>query len=324
MRQEHGRRRDQTHPSPDAVVAATSSALQSRLLRASVWGAAGFSVVGVVWGLAAGSRMILFDGVYSTISLALSLLSLSAYRAVQRGPDDRYHYGRDALSSLVLVVKGVAIGALCLTALTGAILDLLAGGTEVDVGSAAAYAALATVGCGAMTLRLRRAARAPGADLLRAEAAQWLLDTVLSVAVLLGFLAALLAQARGFDDLAALVDPVLVGTVSLAFLVLPVRLVRDGLRGVLAAAPQPEVQRAIQAAVSKVADVHGFARTSCRVAVFGTRYDLTIGLLADADTDLPDLDTADRIRAELQRNLDALPYDLLVSVSFTGDARWLD
>jgi len=73
-----------------------------------------------------------------------------------------------------------------------------------------------------------------------------------------------------------------------------------------------------------VADAHGFARSSRRIAVFGERYDLTIGLLDGAGTDLEGLAGADRVRAELQDALDELPYDLLALVSITGDERWLD
>ena len=282
-----------------------------------------FAVVGVAWGVAAGSKVILFDGFYSSISVALSGLSLLTFRAVQRGPDARYHYGRDAMGSLVVVVKGVAIGVLCLYALGGAVLDLIAGGRGVVIGSAVLYAGLATLGCGAMTLLLRRSGTRQGSELLRAEASQWSLDTALSAAVLLGFLGAMVAQSRGNDQIASLIDPLLVVAMSLVFLALPVRLIRQGLRGTLAAAPDSEVQETVRAVVTGIADAHGFVRSSCRIAIFGERYDLTIGLLADAGTDLDGLAGADRVRAELQAGLDELPYDLLVSVSITGDERWL-
>ncbi len=228
------------------------------------------------------------------------------------------------MGSLVVVVKGVAIGVLCLFALGGAVLDLIAGGREVAVGSAAMYAGLATLGCGAMTLVLRRSGTRQGSELLRAESAQWSLDTALSAAVLVGFLGAMVAQTRGSDQVAALIDPLMVATMSVVFLALPVRLIRQGLRGTLAAAPETDIQETVRAVVTGVADAHGFAGSSCRIAVFGERYDLTIGLLADAGTDLDDLAGADRVRAELQVALDDLPYDLLVSVSITGDEQWLD
>lgn len=293
-----------------------------RLLRWSVLGAGAFALVAIGWGMLAGSKMILFDGMYSSISVGLSALSLAAYRAVQRGPDADYPYGRDAMGSLVIVVKGIAIGALSIYALAGAILDLLAGGREVAVGAAALYAALATLGCAGVALLLRRGNRRAHSELLGAEVSQWLLDTALSAAVLVGFLGALLLEARDRGDLAAYVDPLMVAVLSALFLALPVRLIRTGLRGALAAAPDLEVQQQLAAVVDEVAARHGFAGSSCRVASFGERYDVTIVLLAGDATDVDGLEGFDGVRAELADRFDALPHDLLVTVSFTADERW--
>ena len=296
-----------------------------KLLRWSVWGAVAFAGLALVWGFLARSQMIVFDGMYSSISVGLSALSLVAYRAVQRGPDERYPFGRDVMGSLVIVVKGVAIAALCLYALTGAILDVIAGGREIAVGSAATYAAVATVGCGLMVRLLRRGSRrsTDRSDLLEAEAAQWLLDTLLSAAVLLGFAVALVMELRGRTDLSVYIDPILVGAMSLVFLALPVRLVREGLRGVLATAPQAEVQADIERAVTQVAARHAIAETATRVTTFGERFDVTVTfLLAGATTELR-VAAFDRIRAELDELLRALPHGLIVTVSFTADRRFV-
>jgi predicted Co/Zn/Cd cation transporter (cation efflux family) len=305
-----------------------ASDVAERLLRLSVWGAAAFAGLALVWGFLARSQMIVFDGMYSAISVGLSALSLLAYRAVQRGPDERYPFGRDVMGSLVIVVKGVAIAALCVYALTGAVLDVLAGGREVAVGSAAAYAAVASAACAGMVAVLRRGGRRanPPSELLQAEASQWLLDTVLSVAVLIGFLVALGMEARGRSDLAVYVDPVLVGGMSLVFLALPVRLLREGMRGVLATAPQTEVQADIERAVDEVAARYSITTTTTRVATFGERYDVTVVFLLDPsalELDRLDVTGLDRIRTELDELLARLPHGLIVTVSFTADRRFL-
>jgi len=295
------------------------------LLRRSLWGAVAFAGLALVWGFLARSQMIVFDGMYSSISVGLSALSLVAYRAVLRGPDERYPFGRDVMGSLVIVVKGVAIAALCIYALTGAVLDVIAGGREIAVGSAATYAAVATVGCALMVLLLRRGSRraTDRSDLLEAEAAQWLLDTILSAAVLLGFAVALVMELRGRTDLSVYVDPILVGTMSLVFLALPVRLVREGLRGVLATAPEAEVQADIERAVTQVAARHAIAATATRVTTFGERFDVTVTFLLDGATTALRVAAFDRIRAELDDLLRALPHGLIVTVSFTADRRFV-
>jgi predicted Co/Zn/Cd cation transporter (cation efflux family) len=292
-----------------------------RLLRWSLYGAIAFAVLAVVWGLVAGSRMILFDGLFSLVSVVLSGLSLLAYRAVQRGPDPDFPYGREALGSLVLVVKGAAIGVLCVAALGSAALDLLSGGREVELGAGVLYALVATLGCGAMVLVLRRgSARHPErSGLLAAESAEWGLDTLLSAAVLAGFLGAVALDRAGRSDLAAYVDPLMVSVLSVAFLVLPVRLIRDGLRGTLAAAPEDAVRIEVERAVREVAAASGASGSAASVATFGHLIDATITLRFDPDTTPMTLPELDRVRAGLDARLAALPYPLLVTVTFTAD-----
>jgi predicted Co/Zn/Cd cation transporter (cation efflux family) len=61
-----------------------SSALLLSVVASSV-----FAVGSLVWGLLAGSQMIVFDGLYSFVSVALSLLAVWALRAARSGPDER-------------------------------------------------------------------------------------------------------------------------------------------------------------------------------------------------------------------------------------------
>ena len=70
--------------------------------------------------------MIVFDGLYSFVSVALSLLAVWALRAARSGPDERYPWGREIFEPLTIAVKAVALAGLCLYALVGGVGDLLA------------------------------------------------------------------------------------------------------------------------------------------------------------------------------------------------------
>ena len=295
--------------------------LTERLLRASLVGAVSFAVVAVVWGWLADSRLILFDGLFSLVGVALSGLSLLAFRAVERGPDAAYPYGREVLGSLVLIVKGVAIAVLCVGAIAGAVLDLLAGGRDVALTSALVYAVAATLACATMGLILTRGQRrqTQASGLLRAEAAEWWLDTLLSLAVLVGFLAGFGLARAGFTDAARYTDPVMVALLATVFLILPLRLLREGARGVLAAAPDDEVLAAVEEVVAAVGRQAGAAATDVTLAAFGERLDTTVTVRFDPDRHLPTLPELDLLRAELDRRLAMLPYPLLVTVTATAD-----
>jgi cation diffusion facilitator family transporter len=198
------------------------SGRDQRLLMFSIWASAGFAVLSSVWGILSGSSMIVFDGVYSFASVGLSVLALLGLRFSRRGADQRFPWGRDAAEPLVVVIKAATLGALCAYAAVGGIVDIVNGGRQIAVGSAVLYAAVATLGGLAVALVLRRAGRA-GSDLVRAEAAEWLGDTLLSIGVLIGFLIAYVLVALGRADVAAYIDPVMVTLVSLAFLWVPIK-----------------------------------------------------------------------------------------------------
>lgn len=298
---------------------ATTNGREDRLLRVSVWGAVAFAVTALIWGVAVRSQLIVFDGLYSTISVALSALSLVAYRAIVRGPDARHPFGREVLASIVVLVKGVAIAVLCLYALAGAVMDLLGGGRAVAAGWAAGYAAAATAGCGLVVVLLRRGSGDGGSTLVRAEAAQWLLDTILSAAILLGFVLAIVLERAGETALAAYVDPALTAVFALWFLNLPFRLVREGWDGLIARRPDDAVTRDLDARVAAVATAHGFAAHACRLASFGERVDVEVELLVDTDTTVREIAGFDAVRDELEASLAHAPVPTRVTVGFTSD-----
>jgi cation diffusion facilitator family transporter len=290
-----------------------------RLLLVSVAASAGFAVVSSVWGLLTGSAMIVFDGLYSFLGIGLSLLALLALRVSRRGPSEDYPWGREAWEPLVVIVKAVALGVLCVYAAVGAVQDLLAGGREVATGWALLYAVLATAAGIAVTLVLRRGARS---DLVRAEAAEWQGDTLLSTGVLAGFAVAWGLVVGGRPDLAAYVDPAMVVTVSVAFLWVPARLIGGGLREILSMAPPAAVRDDLRARVEAVAESFGLAESFVRASKVGSRLDIEIDFVVGADSPVQTVADCDNVRQYLHDRLAGLGEQRSVVVSFTTDRRW--
>src|SRR4029079_19170434 len=108
----------------------------------------------------AGSSTIVFDGLYSFASVALSLFAVWALRTARRGPDERYPWGREVWEPLTVVVKAAALAGLSVCARVGGLGDILAGGRDVEVGPVLVYGVVATVAGVVVTVVLRRRARA--------------------------------------------------------------------------------------------------------------------------------------------------------------------
>ena len=82
----------------------------ARALILSVVASSVFAVGSLIWGLLAGSQMIVFDGLYSFVSVALSLLAVWALRAARSGPDERYPWGREIFEPLDDHRQGDGVG----------------------------------------------------------------------------------------------------------------------------------------------------------------------------------------------------------------------
>ena len=292
----------------------------ARALLVSMWASVAFAVVSLGWGLALGSQLIVFDGLYSFASVGLSLLAVLALRTAGKGADERYPWGREAWEPVAIVIKAAALGALCVYAVVSAVGELLRGGREIEAGWAVLYAVLATVAGGAVSLYLRRRAR-HGSDLLRAEAAEWLGDTLLSLGVLAGFLLALVLERTGQAGLARYVDPAMVALISAAFLRVPARLLAAAMREVLTMAPSADLQERVRDRVDDVRLRYGFAESFLRCGKVGARLDVEVDFVVDDASRAQTVGQFDEVRADLHEQLAPLG-NVAMSVGFTADRRW--
>lgn len=299
----------------------SGAAADARVLLVSVWASAGFAVVSLVWGLFAGSQMIVFDGLYSAASVLLSLLAVLAVRTAARGPDERYPWGREVWEPVTILVKSAALGGLSIYALIGAIIEIAGGGRSVAAGWAVLYAVVAIAGGTAVSWYLRRRSRR-GSDLIRAEAAEWIGDTLLSLGVLAGFLVALILERTGRTDAARYVDPAMVALISAAFLPVPLRLGSQGIREILTMSPTEDLQLQLAGHVAQVEHEYGFAESFLRTSKVGRRLDVEIDFVVPDTARAQCVREFDQVRAELYDRLHRLAPVTAMTVSFTADRRW--
>lgn len=205
-------------------------------LRLSIVVSAVMTVVAVAWGLASGSRVVLFDGVYILIGTALSGLGLAAARAVEAGASRRFPFGREALTPLVIGVQGLALLGTCAYAVLDSIRVIASGGVDVAPGAVAGYAVVSAVVSWGFAVHLRKGDHA--SELLDAEARQWMAGAVLSLVVGVGAVAALVLQRTAWSGVEAYVDPVLVIVACVLIAPHPVRMVRTMMTELLEGAPR--------------------------------------------------------------------------------------
>ncbi len=170
------------------------TAREQRILKFSIGVTLAVSAVGFGGGLLVGSQAILFDGVYSLVDVALTLVSLSVLRLVAREQSPRFQYGYWHLEPMVEALGGVILSLACVYALANAVIGLTTGGHEVKLGPALWWAALLSASNLAMALFVAQRARHLRSALLWLDVRGWLLGGLMSLAVVLAFVLALALQ----------------------------------------------------------------------------------------------------------------------------------
>ena len=187
---------------------AVTGALERRVLTVSIVAALLLGAIGIVWGIASRSQMILLDGVYGIVGIFTSWLLLRASIIADQGATRRYPFGRAAVTPLMIGVQGMVLLATLLYAVVEAVYAIRAGGSKVTAGPAIAYSLLVTASCLGVWLWMRRLAGP--SDVLQAESTGWRIAALRGVGMLVGFTALLFIARSPWSDVGPYIDPVMV------------------------------------------------------------------------------------------------------------------
>lgn len=204
---------------------------EKQLIISSILGALGFALGGIILGSMVDSQMIIFDGLYSFISLGLSMLSLWAMGSVSKHKNIQlFKSGKPItveVDTAVVFIKYSVILFIVTGSLITAISALLDGGRNTSLSYALLYSIISTIACYAVYVMLQNPSKKKNSALLRAEAHQWLMDTWASLGVLVGFIIGfILSLIPAASFLVPYTDPFMVVLVSLYFIRIPIKEIR--------------------------------------------------------------------------------------------------
>ncbi len=296
--------------------------LENKILKISMVGALFFALFGIAWGWTAQSEMIIFDGLYSFISLALTMLSLYINNFIAKKELDKYPFGKYILEPLVISFKSLIIGGMCLYSLIGAIQDVVHGGNTVEYGSALIYSIVSVIGCGGVYIFMKKKGDKISSELIKVEASQWLMDTLLSIGVLVGFVIAMILRNTRFSGLNVYIDPMMVIMVSVVFIKMPVQSFINAFKEILCVKADDEINDDIYLIVKEIEKEYKFEDSISRVSKIGGELRIEIDFIYNEESKLKDLDQMDCVREKVYDAIKHIDYNKWLNVSFTGDKKW--
>lgn len=282
---------------------------ERRPLLVSMVASGACGALGVVWGIAVGSQMILLDGVYSFVGIALSGLLMGAAVLAGRGPTARFPFGLEAATPMAIAIQAFALLATLLYATSEAIYAIRHGGSEVTAGWGIAYGVVIAVVCMVVAIWLR--GRAAHSDVLTSEAAAWQVAAWRGAAMIVGFGVLGLITGSRWDDAAPYVDPVMVIVTCGALLPVPLRMLHGTVVELLEGSPAPTTTDQVTAAVSAVQAQFELDEPTVYVSKVGPKLYLELSTTASPDVTIRQ---EHEVRESLRRALAPLPYDVWLNV----------
>lgn len=300
-----------------------NAAAEQRILKQSIAVTIVVAAAGVLFGLLAGSMSIVFDGVFSAIDAAMSVLALFVSRLVSRVADNRrFQFGYWHIEPMVLAFNGGTLMLLCFYAFLNAVGSFLDGGRTLDFDWAMAYAvAVGTVSFG-MCLYERRANAKIGSDFVRLDAQSWLMSAAITSALLVAFTVAWLLERTAWAHLTPYADPLVLALLTVVLVFVPVRTVRKALEEILLITP-PALDRHVRRVMDDIVARHGFKSYTSYVAKVGRAQFIEIHVAVTPDTPLDSVTKADAIRREIAAAIGEEGPQRWLTIDFTADPRWL-
>ncbi|MBT9316380.1 cation diffusion facilitator family transporter [Leptothoe spongobia] len=298
--------------------------LEQRALKLTIFGNAGMVLLGLVFAVISSSEAILFDGVFSAIHLAISLLSLRVARLLYLPEDKEFPFGYAMFEPLLNLGKGLVIAIVAIFALFSSAESMLNGGRPIEAGVAIWYAIAASTGCLILAWQQYRYAQASHSPILDVDAKNWLIDGLISGAVAVAFGLILFLQHSSLESLVPYADPALVILLVLFVLPIPIQTVRDNWAQIMGQAPADSLRQQVNDIVGNVLQPLPHEDYHLRPLMTGRLIYVQVYVKV-SEQQAKDYGVAhvDKMREQLYQQLqNAFPY-LAMDLIVTCDRNWI-
>ena len=295
---------------------------EQKLLKQSTVLMFAVAIAGIVTGFISGSESILFDGFFSLIATFIKVLMLITAQLIAKESNQRFQFGFWHLEPMVLLIEGSFLLLIAIYAFLNGVFGIINGGREIELGLVILYAAVFTVIEFGYYFWVRRKNRTLKSTLIQFDNISWLVDAMLSVGLLISFITALALTHQGYAQWAAYVDPAILIVLALSMLAPAFKILKPALRDVLGIAPDAlddKVREALEIASAR----HGFEGYKTYVQKHGRARFIEIHIVLPSGYPLTSVKTLDALREEIAELLGKADSARWLTISFTGDRRWI-
>ena len=297
--------------------------VELRLLKQSTIVMALVAVIDTVFGIAAASQSILFDGLFSAVAAAIKMLMFITARLIPREGSPRFQYGYWHLEPIALLVESGFLLVLAIYAMTSGIVGVISGGHTIDFGIAALYAAVCALVEISYFFYLRHWGKRIGSLMVQYDTTSWLMDATLSLGLLASFVCAWTLSGTAWRWITPYLDPIILMAAALFLVPGCFKMLKPALRDILEIVPR-EHDEQVQAVMSAFVAEHGLSGFTSYLQKSGRAMFIEINVLVPPDYPVDSIGTFDQLRYDIAHRLGKDSPGRWLTITFTGDRYWAD
>jgi len=294
--------------------------VNKKVLRSSVICTTIYTIVALTVGFLTHSQVILFDGIYNTVGIGLTYLSILSMKFINKPDSGNYPFGKEAFEPFIALIQYGIILYLCVSNLVTAVNTIFEGGHVIDLVSGMAFGILGSAFNITVFVYLKMLSKTHSSAIAEVEIDQWKFSVFLSVGILFGFTLSWLLNLSAWYYYTAYVDPVLTILITLLFGQTAIVSIKHCVRELLGAKPSDEVVSIIDAQVEQLCTAKDFKDRILRVGKVGGKVIIEIDYVIEEGSLLDSVLEQDKLRHQLLDGLQQLPYEKWVNVGFVSDA----
>lgn len=209
-------------------------------------------LISLIVGIMTDSVALLLDAATGSVILFVAFLVRLIIKKINQPPDQAFHFGYEKYEPLTMVLQNTAIILTCLFGIYFAVQDII----HPDVVSRFDLPAVAAFVSGVMAVALaiyiKIFALRTHSGVLKTSSLHWLIDSILSFAMCVGFLFGLFLHKLGYIRITPYIDPVMAIILALVFMRIPLKTITHNIFELLDAAPSQDIQDKIR----KIVDLY--------------------------------------------------------------------
>lgn len=294
-------------------------------LRASLIITLAVAALGIAFGLVSGSHSITFDGIFSLVDAAMTVLSMVVasliLRSTQRdglsqGLRNRFSLGFWHFEPMVLAFNALIMMAIMVYALFNAVISLREGGREIAFGAAIGYAALVVLVCFGFGYLEHRANRQIRSAFVAMDVKGWLMTGGVSLALLLAFGLGFILQRTDYAHFTPYIDPLVLVLVCLVLLPVPVSTLRQALAEIALVTPA-DLKLRVDKVAAQIVKEEGFIGYQAYLARAGRGDQIEIYFIVPTGMPARTVEHWDAVRDRIGEQLDEANPHHWITVAFT-------